>query len=142
MGATTVKRLAADILNVGVSRIRIKPEEKKRVDEALTREDVRGLISDGIVYKIPKKGNRRSHVKKRQNTGRRKGAKQSKKRKKEAWMEKVRAQRKYLTELIKKGELSPDHKKSVYKKIKGGAFKGKRAMYNYLVETGLINKKE
>ncbi|MEM5825303.1 MAG: 50S ribosomal protein L19e, partial [Thermofilaceae archaeon] len=49
----TVKRLAASILKVGVSRIRIKPDALDKVETAITREDVKRLIKDGVIYKIP-----------------------------------------------------------------------------------------
>ncbi|MGC9005838.1 MAG: 50S ribosomal protein L19e [Candidatus Micrarchaeia archaeon] len=40
-----------------MNRVRIKPDSLGKVKEALTREDVKALIKDGIVYKVPPKGN-------------------------------------------------------------------------------------
>ncbi len=43
------KRLAAEVLGVGESRIWLDPEKLTDVANAITREDVRGLIKDGTV---------------------------------------------------------------------------------------------
>ncbi|HDD33891.1 MAG TPA: 50S ribosomal protein L19e, partial [Thermofilaceae archaeon] len=44
MWARMVRRLAAEILGVGESRVWIDPEKLERVETAVTREDVRRLI--------------------------------------------------------------------------------------------------
>ena len=43
------KRLAAEVLGVGESRIWLDPDKVTDVANAITREDVRGLIKDGTV---------------------------------------------------------------------------------------------
>ncbi len=140
MTATTVKRLAADILKVGVTRIRIKEEDYTRVMEALTREDVRGLIDDGAVYSIRYVGPRTKPPRKRKGPGKRKGKKFSRKGEKEGWMERIRAQRTYLNLLLKSGEVPAQYKRKVYLKIKGGSFKGKKALVNYLKENEMYDE--
>lgn len=142
MTATTVKRLAADILKVGRNRIRIKEGEKARAMEALTREDVKGLIADGAVYGIRYVGPRTKPKRKRKGPGKRKGKKYSRKGKKEAWMERIRSQRKYLSELLKSGELPVEYKRKVYLKIKGGSFRGKNALLTYLKENEMYLEKK
>ena len=140
MTATTVKRLAADILNVGVNRIRIKQDEYARAMEALTREDVRGLIDDGAVYSIRYVGPRSKPPRKHKGPGKRRGKKFSRKGEKEGWMERIRAQRKYLTELIKSEEVPAEYKRKVYLKIKGGSFRGKKALLTYLKENKMYDE--
>ncbi len=139
--AATVKRLAADILKVGRNRIRIKEDDYARVIEALTREDVRGLIEDGAVYSIRYVGPRTKPERKRKGVGKRKGKKFSRKGEKEGWMERIRAQRKYLSGLLKTGEVPAEYKRKVYLKIKGGSFKGKKAVLTYLKENEMYNEK-
>jgi large subunit ribosomal protein L19e len=141
MTATTVKRLAADILKVGRNRIRIKEGEYTRAMEALTREDVKGLIADGAVYSMRYVGHRTKPKRKRKGPGKRRGKKYSRKGKKEAWMERIRAQRKYLEEMLKGGEVPAEYKRKVYLKIKGGSFKGKNALLNYLRENEMYVEK-
>ena len=60
MNLSTQKRIAAEIMKCGVSRIRIK--EDKDVEEALTREDIRNLIKKGLIKRIQKKGTSRVHA--------------------------------------------------------------------------------
>jgi len=54
---TTIRRMAASILGVGVHRVWIDPERIEDVLGAVTREDVRKLIKDGVIKaKRPRKG--------------------------------------------------------------------------------------
>ncbi|MFH1285649.1 MAG: 50S ribosomal protein L19e [Candidatus Micrarchaeota archaeon] len=149
MGSKTIRRLAASVLGVGENRIKMSPTETTRLNEALTREDVRGLIRDGVVYAEAKKGvsrarGRRKHEQKkkgrRRGVGSRKGGKYSKVSRKEIWMSKVRAQRRVLRELDADGKLKSESFRSVYLMIKGGAFKGKAQLESYLVTNKLMKK--
>ncbi|MGB9719172.1 MAG: 50S ribosomal protein L19e [Candidatus Anstonellales archaeon] len=141
MSVHTVKRLAADIMRIGMNRVRIKPDSLGKVKEALTREDVKALIKDGIVYKVPPKGNASLNKRtKKKRAGKRKGAKYSRKGRKSAWMERIRSLRSYLAKLLKEGKLDKSKKREIYAKIKGGHFKGKRPLYTYLKEVGYIKE--
>lgn len=140
MSSGTIKRLAADILKVGVNRVRIRQEDYARAMEALTREDVRGLIEDGVVYRIRYVGRRTKPPRKRKGAGKRKGRKYSRKGAKESWMERLRSQREYLGTLLREGELSPQHKRAAYLKVKGGSFRGKAALKTYLEENGMLTE--
>ena len=141
MTAQTVKRLAADILGVGVTRIRLDKDNLAKVEEALTRTDVRNLLGEGTVYALPPRAGHRKKEKPRKGRGSRKGQKKAREGGKSAWMVRVRSQRKYLTELLKAEELPKEHKHSVYMKIKGGAFRGKAAMRAYLAENKMLKEK-
>ena len=59
------KRLAADLLGCGVSRVRFDQERIEEIVDAITREDIRYLIRDGAIYKAPEKGVSRARVRKR-----------------------------------------------------------------------------
>jgi len=142
MTAQTVKRLAADILGVGVSRIRLDKDNLAKAEEALTRSDVRSLLDEGTVYALPPRAGHRRKEKPRKRRGSRKGKKKAREGHKTAWMRRVRSQRKFLLELIRSGELPREHKHPIYMKIKGGAFKGKSAMRAYLVENKMIKEKK
>ena len=54
MDSDSQKRIAADLMKCGVSRVRIRQGEE--VEEALTREDNRGLIQAGQIWCVQKKG--------------------------------------------------------------------------------------
>ncbi|MHC1587692.1 MAG: 50S ribosomal protein L19e domain-containing protein, partial [Candidatus Syntropharchaeia archaeon] len=50
------RRLAADILGVGIKRVWLNPELVEEIAAALTREDIRGLIESGAIKRKQKKG--------------------------------------------------------------------------------------
>ncbi len=142
MTAQTVKRLAADILGVGVSRIRLDKDNLAKVEEALTRTDVRNLLEEGTVYALPPRAGHRKKEKPRKGRGSRKGQKKARgEGGKSAWMVRVRSQRKFLVELVRGGELPKERKHAIYMKIKGGAFRGKAAMRAYLAENKMLKEK-
>jgi large subunit ribosomal protein L19e len=135
MTIATVRRLAADILNVGESRIKISPEGLKEAEGALTRVDVKGLIDKGVITKAKQNGRASKRKKERRGKGRRKGSLANRKK---LWMQKVRAQRKFLSMLIESGALDRSAKRSLYGKVKSSIFKSKKTMLIYLKENGLL----
>ncbi|HDD46393.1 MAG TPA: 50S ribosomal protein L19e [Candidatus Aenigmarchaeota archaeon] len=139
------KRLAAEIMKVGISRVRV--ENKKEVEEAITREDVKKLIEKGIIKKVQKKGTGRVHAKallkqkkrgRRSGKGSRKGKKYSKITKKEQWMKSVRALRKLLKELRDKGKLEKKDYRMLYRKVKGGSFRSKKHLMMFIKDNELL----
>ncbi len=145
MGAIkTIKRLAADILDVGRNRVRIKTplseNEQKQIDESITRLNVKDLITDKLVTIIDVKGRKKKEKKKRKTRGKRKGKKYATISEKTRWMERVRAQRKYLLKLLEDGTLEKSNKRKIYLKIKGGSFRSKQAMYAYLKDNKLVKE--
>ncbi|MEM2909063.1 MAG: 50S ribosomal protein L19e [Candidatus Bilamarchaeaceae archaeon] len=138
MSVDTIRRLAADILGVGEKRIRFDSEKMTEVTKAMTRADVRGLIEKKIITVKPKKGRLAKKPKRRRGSGSVRGSKDIN-RKKE-WMEKIRSQRRLLRLLIELRALDKKNKRDVYMKIKGNAFRSKRAMLTYLKDSGLIPK--
>jgi len=137
MTLATVRRLAADILNIGRRRVKFSQDGLKEAEGALTRSDVKGLIDKGVVKKTKVKGRDSTARKKRRGKGRKKGSLGDRKK---LWMQKVRSQRKLLVTLIESGALAKEQKRSIYGKIKGGIFKSKRAMLLYLKDNELIAK--
>lgn len=147
MGMGTVRRIAAELLGVGESRVRIDPANLKKAEEALTRDDVRALISQGVVYAVRKKGvargrGREKHMKKkvgrRRGIGSRKGGRFARVPRKRVWMSRVRAQRRLLKELALEKKLQKDVYRKVYKMIKGGAFKSRASMLAHLKDLGWV----
>ncbi|MCD6549669.1 50S ribosomal protein L19e [Candidatus Micrarchaeota archaeon] len=149
MSVRTVRRMAADILGVGVSKVRFKPEEMGKVSEALTRDDVRALIKENIIYAVEKKGVSRARAKQRarqRKKGRQKGpgnVKGGRKGlRKKLWMARVRLQRAVLRRLYSEGLISSIDRRRVYYMIKGGHFRSKRALVQYLKDNGLVTDPE
>src|SRR3974377_2285080 len=98
------KRMVSELLGVGESRVRLDPEATEQLQDAITRESVRGWISAGIIWSVPKKGISRGRVRvrrikgKRRGTGQgsKKGAKGSRVGKKSVWVTRVRMLRRIL----------------------------------------------
>ena len=138
----TQKRLAAEILKVGKSRVWIDPEAED-VEMAMTRGDMRKFIGLGLVKAKPKKGNSRGRIRKvqaqkkkgrRRGLGTRKGGKTARLPKKKRWMKKIRAQRKTLKELRDSGKITPRAYRKTYSKSKAGVFRDKAQLKSYLKE--------
>ncbi|HZX34513.1 MAG TPA: 50S ribosomal protein L19e [archaeon] len=129
------KKTASGILKVGKTKIWVNPEERQRVLEAMTKEDIRLLIKDGIIRKrkdslhsrararVLKEKKRRGRKKGR---GKRTGRKTARTAKKEKWMKNVRAQRRAFAEMKKTGMKFARPASEIYLMIKGGYFKGKK----------------
>ena len=137
MTIATVRRLAADIMNVGENKIKISPDGLKEAEGALTRSDVRGLIDKGIVKKLPPQGRASTKRVGRTGRGRRRGTPISHK---DVWMMKIRSQRNVYHMLVESGALKQESKRAVYSKIKSGMLRSKRALLIYLKEANLVPK--
>jgi len=146
MEITQIKRMAASVLKCGISRIRIK--DAKEALQAMTKDDVRGLIKRGIVVKLQKKGVSRVRAKKiaiqkkkgrRRGRGSRKGAKGARTPKKKKWMVTVRSLRKLLINL--KTSLSKGSYRKLYRMVTGGFFKSKERLVSYSKEKKYLSEK-
>jgi large subunit ribosomal protein L19e len=145
----TRKLIAARILKCSPKRVRLDPKELGEIKEALTREDLRGLIHDGIIQKMQKKGVSRSrakvrHLKKRKGQqkgpGKRKGKATARTPKKLQWMNKIRLLRQFLRELKEKQMLDRATYRDLYRRSKGGFFRSRRHLIMYINEHKLIKK--
>ena len=135
------KRIAADIMDVGKDRVWINPDEMEKVDEAITRKDIRNLIEGGTIQKKDVKGTSKGRAKKNKKQkakgrqkghGSRKGRKTARKGSKEEWMEKIRALRTELKEMRDNDELDSKEYRELYNKAKGGFFRNKKHLNNYV----------
>src|SRR5579875_3212100 len=59
------RRMAAEVLGVGRSRIRLDPDATEQLQDAITRESIRGWISAGLIGAKPARGNSRGRVRQR-----------------------------------------------------------------------------
>lgn len=137
------RRIAADILKCSAQRIRFDEEALESISEAITKEDLRVLIKEGVISKKPIKGQSRVRANKRlvqKRKGRRsgpgshKGKKTARLPSKEAWMNRIRAQRKLLRELKQEKQISDKDYRSLYRKAKGGFFRSRRHINLYIDE--------
>jgi LSU ribosomal protein L19E len=141
MDLKTQKRMAADVMDVGKDRVWINPDEQEKVDEAITRKDIRNLIEGGTIQKKDQKGTskgRAKQIKKQKKKGRRKGQgsrkgkKGARKSDKTKWMEKIRAIRKRLKEMKKDEEITSEQYRELYDMSKGGFFRDTKHLENHV----------
>ncbi len=137
------KVLAAQIMKTGVTKIYLDPTKSAKIKEAMTKDDVRGLIAERVVKKrqdnYQSKGKARILKEKKQKgrkrgKGKRKGSKKTRTEKKKTWISKVRAQRRTLKELKTSNPSAVKEKgySNIYRKIKGNYFKGKKYLKEYI----------
>jgi large subunit ribosomal protein L19e len=135
--------MAADLMKVGLNRVKFDPEQLDRVDEAVTREDIRRLIHGGAIWAEQAKGisrGRKNLLKEKKRlrgtgAGSKKGAKTARMPRKDRWMTQVRVLRGYLKHIRQRGELPPDQVKALYKKVKGGEIRSMRRMRELIAES-------
>lgn len=146
---TLQKRLAAEILGVGVSRVRINPANIDEVAQAITREDIKRLIDKGAIWVEPVHGNagysgkvRREQRKKgrRRGHGKREGEKGARQDPKVVWIGKIRKMRMYLKYLRDKGLIEKRVYRRLYRLAKGGHFPTLAALRQYIAEHRLIKE--
>ena len=152
MAISTVRRMAAAILKAGESRIKIDPQRTEEAAKAVTKDDVRGLIRQGVIKVIRKKGVSRAlgrlHEAKKRKGGRhgfskRRGTHGARAGGKKEWLLRVRAQRNLLKDLRKKGQISSNAAyRETYLKIKGGAFPDRARVKMFLKEKNFLKVEE
>jgi large subunit ribosomal protein L19e len=129
---TSQRRIAASLLKCGVNRVWFDPERISDIKDAISREDVRGLIGEGAIDDRQKvgvsRGRARARIAKRayghcKGPGRRKGAAGARNPSKRAWIQKIRAIRKTLVELRADGTLDPHSYRLLYRRAAGGQFR-------------------
>jgi len=143
---TLQKRLAADVMKVGQSRIWITPDKDKLKDvqAAITRADVSRAIQKGLIkvrpgkIPMPVSAHERSRRKKR---GSRKGSQYARLPKKRRWIATVRPLRAELKANRAAGEIGNAIYRKLYMLIKGGQFRSRSHMRIYMEQHGMLKKK-
>ena len=135
--------MAADVLDVGTGRVKIVDAVKAQ--QAMTKDDVRGLINSGAIECRPiigvsrARGREIAHQKKkglRKSVGSRRGTAKTRMRPKEIWMKKVRGLRIALNDL--KPKLAEGQYRALYMMIKGGYFRDRKHLKLYVTEKKLL----
>jgi len=143
-------RMASELLGVGENSIWVNPNYTDEVLMAISREDIRSLIKDGIIKKRPKKGISSFRAKKKilekkkgrhRGVGSRKGKKNAINNKKKLWINKIRSQRELLKQLRKEKNIDKSTYRKYYLLSKGNSFKNKKDLIRVLKENKLIKGK-
>jgi len=144
------RRLAAEILKVGQNRVWMDPERIEDVEAAITREEIRKLVHEGVLKPLPEKGvsharARILHEKKkkgrRRGVGSRSGTARAKISKKEAWMSKIRALRNRLRELKAGKTVTESTYRKLYRMASSGRFESVADLERYLKAHELWRKR-
>jgi len=142
-----VRRVAADILGVGEGSVWFDPEKSGEISAAVTRNDVRRLISEGKIAARPpntvskgrlrakriqiSRGRRRGH-------GTRKGALRARTPKKVAWIRSIRAIRAKLTEMRDQRKIERADYRTLYVMAKAGYFRSVSHLETYVTEKQML----
>lgn len=149
MDLSLQKRLAASLLKCSEKKIALDTEKLEEIKEAITKDDIRILISNKIITRKQDTGVSRHRARKRQvqrkkgrqkGHGTRKGRPNAREPTKQKWIVKVRLQREFLKELKEKGIVSLSTYRNLYLKSKGGFFRSKRHIKLYLDEHQLAQE--
>ncbi|MDG6997329.1 MAG: 50S ribosomal protein L19e [Nitrososphaerota archaeon] len=136
------KRIAAEMLGVGKSRIRLDPEATEQLQDAITRESLRGWLSAGLVWVEPTKSNSRGRLRNRKiknklrgkGQGSKKGAKGSRVGKKSVWVARVRMLRHILKVKRDRGDITNQNFKALYLQIKGAQIRTRKRLEEELAK--------
>ena len=127
------KNLISRTTGVGRGRIKLNPNNLDDIAGLDAKADVRYLIAKGIITISPLKGQvRRKKIRRRRGVGSKKGKSTSKITRKDRWITKVRSQRKAIRNLRDLKKINPTEYCKLYIQIKGGLFKSKAHIYEYI----------
>ena len=136
------KQLASRVVGVGVHRVRFDSEHLDDIADAITRDDIRSLITANTISIKSFKGTSRGRAKTKKIQKSKRGATQGSKKgrkgarvgKKTVYVNKVRALR-YILKIAKdRKEITNDVFKTVYKKIRGNTIRNKAHLRTVIEE--------
>ena len=149
MKLSTQRRLAADIMGIGVNRVWINPESEDDVGGAITKADIRRLIKDGTIKARPVQGISRARARKRQiqrakgrqkGPGKRRGRAGARLSRKDAWIRRIRPLRAHLRKFRDDGTINPSQYRRLYLMANGGLFRSKAHLEAHMKEKGIIKE--
>jgi large subunit ribosomal protein L19e len=143
------RRLAAAVLKCGEGRVWIDPLHADAVAEAVTRQDIRGLVRKGYVKAHQKAGTSKARASvialqkasgRRKGPGSRKGAKGARNPRKQKWIRLIRPVRAVLKDLRDTEQLTPKLYRIYYRKAKGNVFRSRAHLLSHLRTDGAIKE--
>ena len=145
------RRLAAQVLKCGENRIKFDPDRLEDIKEAITKTDIRSLISNGAISRRrllntskfwSRKRKEQKSYGKQKGFGSRKGKKTARLAPKRTWMNKIRLQRNFIKSLRDNGSVTSADYHELYMKSKGGFFRSLRHLKLYTSEKGIIKNEK
>ena len=149
MNLKNQRRMAAQLLKCGESRVWIDTNKMEDVADAITRSDIRTLIASGTIAAKQKRGvsrGRANYLKTQKRKGRRtgqgsrRGGKHARKPSKERWQQTIRPIRGRLKELRDTGAIDARTYRKYYLRAKGGMFKSRPHLESHLRTEGTLKE--
>ena len=142
------KRLASRVTGVGVHRIKFDSDHLDDVADAITRENIRSLITANTIQIKPFTGTSRGRAQDKKDQKNKRGAKQGAKQgrkgarvgKKEIYVAKVRSLRRLLKIAKDRKDLTNPEFWQLYKKVGGNTVRNK-AHLRLLIEETIAKRK-
>jgi large subunit ribosomal protein L19e len=137
------KRLAARVTGVGVHRIKFDSDHLDDVADAITRENIRSLITANTIQIRPFTGTSRGRAQDKKDQKNKRGTKQGSKQgrkgarvgKKEIYVAKVRSLRRLLKIAKDRKDLTNPEFWALYKKVGGNTVRNKAHLRQLMEET-------
>jgi large subunit ribosomal protein L19e len=137
------KRLASRVTGVGVHRIKFDSDHLDDVADAITRENIRSLITANTIQIKPFTGTSRGRAQDKKDQKNKRGTTQGSKQgrkgarvgKKEVYVAKVRSLRRLLKIAKDRKELTNPEFWSLYKKVGGNTVRNKAHLRQLMEET-------
>ncbi len=145
MKIETARRIAAEEMKSGISRVWIDTNSIEEVIEAASREDIRYLISRNVIQIKQKKGNSNYRLKKRirqrskerrRGPGSIKGKKYARFPRKQRWIKTIRPLRDELRKLKADDKIDARTYRKMYRVIKGGSIKSRAQLQSHIKSMG------
>lgn len=130
MNLRNKKELATRTLGIGKERIIFLESRKDEIKEAITRQDIRDLITSGAIIIREIKG--RKKIKKRKKKKGPGSIRKKVNKRKQEYVIMTRKLRAFAKEINTQGKISKDDLKEIRKKIRNRVFKSKAHLKNYV----------
>jgi large subunit ribosomal protein L19e len=145
------KRLAASVLDCGLGRVWMDESETSTISMANSRQQIRKLINDGIIYRRPVGMHSQARHRKRiqakrlgrhRGFGKRRGTKNARLNSKWQWIRRIRVIRRTLVDFRKRQEVDKALYRKLYLKAKGNEFRNKRVLVEHINQLKVEQERE
>lgn len=141
MRSETARKIAADLLKVGTSRVWIDTNSTEDILESATRSDIRALIRRNVIQAKPAKGNSGARFRhriqqkakeRRRGPGSVKGTKYARFPRKSRWVKTIRSLRDELLKMKQSGQIDRKLYRKYYRFIKGGTIQSRAQLVTHI----------